>query len=124
MSRLTVEQLGKCYKLAPATEDASGSAGLVQRWWNRLRRRGPVQDRGEKEFWALRDVSFDVEPGTILGIIGANGAGKSTLLKVISRVTMPTTGRVRGSGRVVSLPTREQINLPVQEQLIVELYSK
>ncbi len=103
MSRLTVEQLGKCYKLAPATEDASGSAGLVQRWWNRLRRRGPVQDRGEKEFWALRDVSFDVEPGTILGIIGANGAGKSTLLKVISRVTMPTTGRVRGSGRVVSL---------------------
>src|SRR5205085_3983542 len=55
------------------------------------------------EFWALLDVSFRLEPGTILGIIGANGAGKTTLLKVLARVIMPTTGRVVGVGRVVSL---------------------
>jgi lipopolysaccharide transport system ATP-binding protein len=61
-------------------------------------RRGPGRD-----LWALRNVSFEVAPGTILGIIGANGAGKSTLLKIIARVTRPTEGRVIGSGRVVSL---------------------
>jgi lipopolysaccharide transport system ATP-binding protein len=65
---------------------------------------GRSGDREEgRELWALRDVSFDVEHGTILGLIGANGAGKSTLLKVIARVTRPTEGRVIGSGRVVSL---------------------
>jgi lipopolysaccharide transport system ATP-binding protein len=56
-----------------------------------------------RELWALQDVSFDVEPGTVLGIVGANGAGKTTLLKVLARVISPTTGRVRGRGRVVSL---------------------
>ena len=56
-----------------------------------------------RDLWALRDVSFKIEPGTIVGILGANGAGKSTLLKVIARVTRPTEGRVLGTGRVVSL---------------------
>ena len=56
-----------------------------------------------RELWALNDVSFDVEQGTVLGVIGANGAGKSTLLKVIAKVVAPTGGRVRGRGRVVSL---------------------
>ena len=51
----------------------------------------------------MRDLSLQVAPGTILGIIGANGAGKSTLLKIIARVTPPTVGRVVGVGRVVSL---------------------
>ena len=57
----------------------------------------------EEEFWALRDVSFEVSPGDVVGIVGRNGAGKSTLLKIISRITEPTKGRIRLRGRVVSL---------------------
>ena len=56
-----------------------------------------------EEFWALRDVNFDIKQGDRLGIIGRNGAGKSTLLKIISRITEPTTGEIRIKGRVASL---------------------
>ena len=55
------------------------------------------------QFWALRDINFEVQPGDVLGIIGRNGAGKSTLLKILSRITDPTEGKVRISGRVASL---------------------
>ncbi|GCL42779.1 ABC transporter ATP-binding protein [Dolichospermum planctonicum] len=56
-----------------------------------------------EEFWALKDVSFDIKPGDRVGIIGRNGAGKSTLLKILSRITEPTKGSIKIKGRVASL---------------------
>ena len=105
MDSLIVEGLGKRYYLPSKrlSEEASGPGApgtgrfaLPRMPWSR--RRDPA-----RELWALRDISFRVGPGTILGVIGANGAGKSTLLKIIARVTRPTEGRVVGFGRVVSL---------------------
>lgn len=68
---------------------------------------GEVNDRaskGESEYvWALKDISFKVEQGDVLGIIGKNGAGKSTLLKILSKVTSPTTGTIKARGRIASL---------------------
>src|SRR5689334_11741603 len=64
-----------------------------------LRRRRVVAD----DFWALRGVSFEIEPGTALGLIGVNGSGKSTLLKIIAGILGPSSGRVETSGTMASL---------------------
>src|SRR5258708_5512612 len=66
-------------------------------------RRQDSRHATRREFWALRDVSFDVYQGQTLAIIGENGAGKSTLLKILSRITQPTTGEVKVYGRLASL---------------------
>jgi lipopolysaccharide transport system ATP-binding protein len=97
---LVVEALGKCYILGRGAEKKQSSTFRERlKPWS-----SPDGEKSDaREFWALRDVSFRIQPGTILGIIGANGAGKTTLLKILARVIMPTTGRVVGVGRVVSL---------------------
>lgn len=86
----------------------------VNRLWHTMRGKedpylkiGEVNDRsqkGDSEYvWALKDISFDVKQGDVLGIIGKNGAGKSTLLKILSRTTLPTAGSIKIKGRVASL---------------------
>ena len=99
MDSLVVDGLGKCYTLERESE-GKGSRSLWK--WLRSPLGGGESESSTREFWALKDVSFRVEPGTILGVIGPNGAGKTTLLKILARVIMPTTGRVAGVGRVVS----------------------
>jgi lipopolysaccharide transport system ATP-binding protein len=70
---------------------------------NRLKKDNAVKKVKTEEFWALKDVNFDIKQGERVGIIGRNGAGKSTLLKIISRITEPSTGEIKIKGRVASL---------------------
>lgn len=107
---IRVENVSKEYRLG--TIGHGTLSRELQSYWARMRgsedpnakidASNQSQDLNAR-FWALKDVSFDVRQGEILGIIGRNGAGKSTLLKIISRVTSPTTGRIKIKGRVASL---------------------
>jgi len=104
---IQAERLSKQYRLGQgvSAQCTLGERlyGLAGGFANRLRGRAPVT-RGRREaFWALNDVSFEAQPGNVLGVIGRNGAGKSTLLKVLSRITEPTDGRAVMRGRVGSL---------------------
>ena len=110
---LSFENVGKLYNLGVV--GTGMFTNDVYRWFKTaiLRQEDPylkvgeVNDRskaGESKFvWALKDITFDVEEGDVVGIIGKNGAGKSTLLKLLSRVTGPTTGTIKAKGRIGSL---------------------
>jgi lipopolysaccharide transport system ATP-binding protein len=109
---IKVENLAKQYRLGLV--DRKTFVEDIQRFWNNLQgkedpflSRGETNDRetkGDDHYvWSLNDISFDVNEGDVLGVIGRNGAGKSTLLKILSRVTAPTKGNIKIKGRISSL---------------------
>lgn len=109
---LKIENLSKQYRLG--TVGTGTVAHDLNRWWHAIRGKedpylkiGASNDRSagasSNYVWALRDINLEVKKGEILGIIGKNGAGKSTLLKILSRVTLPSTGSIKSRGRIASL---------------------
>ncbi len=110
---IRVENLSKLYRIGMSDqvpyrtlrETIAAAATAPWRRLQQLWRQSPLPSDGNSRgtIWALKDASFEVQPGEVVGIIGRNGAGKSTLLKILSRITEPTSGRVHLRGRVGSL---------------------
>src|SRR5665213_1245106 len=109
---IQVENLSKAYQLGDFSTGALTRD--IERWWALIRGKedpflkiGETNDRSVKGtsdiVWSLKDINFEIEEGDAVGIIGRNGAGKSTLLKLLSRVTAPTTGKIKVKGRIASL---------------------
>ncbi len=111
---IKVEDLSKQYRLG---QIGTGSLSHdINRWWHQIRGKddpylkiGEQNDRSKKSesdyVWALRDINFEIKKGETWGVVGKNGAGKSTLLKLLSRVTAPTTGTIKYTGKTATTIT-------------------
>lgn len=97
---IEIQGVGKRYLIGATKERYLSLRDEMAKWLSPAVRRKRAD---EKDFWALKDVSFSVEPGEAVGIIGRNGAGKSTLLKILSQITPPSEGKITMRGRVGSL---------------------